>query len=155
MSILQFLGLVSKKVNDDFFGKLEVSTHKFEDKKYQHFYFEKYFPPTKSVIWVTINSYSETPSNVQKEIYKYLESNYDAILELVSTKLKKDYATEAEKFNINVFKNEFTLNDVYLEDEEEGAITWWLDYKSKPNEDIYFEVHFEKLEIDYLEIDKY
>lgn len=154
-SVFKFLGLLPKTINDDLFGELDVSTHKYEGKEYQHFYFEKYFSPTKSNVWIDISSYSETPSKVQKEIYKHLEKNYAHIIEQINSSLRKDYANDITKFNITNFGEEFTLMSINFDDEENGSILWWLDYKLKTNEKVYFEAHFEKLEIDYLEIDSH
>ena len=151
-TVLQFLGLKSKTVHDDFFGELKVWNSSLSDKNHISLcVYPKFFKPIKSNVELILDNNSCKPSKAQKEAFKYFERNYDMVCVQINSFIQKHHQEETQKFNISDVRKEFELHIMRIE-EENNDIICSFDYCSKSKNGLNIDVNFIKLEIDFIEI---
>ena len=139
---MRFLKNLFKKahgINDDFFGNMIYMEVK---EKYGNSYFEcqRNFSPSNKIIEIGIDADIQGPTNLQKEFFEYIESNYSKITESIIPLIEDQFRNWKPDFEIKNFNDEFQPEYLKISKCEEQPIIWNISFSSWHDENHYFEV---------------
>lgn len=125
-------------IQDAFFGKMIYCEVK---KKYGSSYFEcsRLFSPSQQEIEIGIDGYTDGPSQIQKEFYKEIETNYHDISQSIIPLIEEQFRNWKTNFEIKNFQKEFHPIHLTLPNCKQQPIIWQISFTSKHDENHVFE----------------
>lgn len=110
MGLLDFFLGKDIKIEDPFFGKMLFLD--FKDASKDYFECRRHFKPSNNQIEIGIEGDAVGPTEVQKDFFRSIETNYDAIIASIKPMIENEFKNWKEDFKIENFKDEFM--PVYL-----------------------------------------
>ena len=111
MGIFDFIFGKTIKIEDEFFGKMIFSEFKKDPEK-NYFECRRHFKPTDKIIEIGIKGNVSGPTEIQKNFFKKIESDYDKIASSIKPMIENEFRNWKEDFKIADFNKEFKA--VYL-----------------------------------------
>lgn len=129
MGLLDFLFGKTIKIEDEFFGEMDFSEFKNTPEK-NYFECRRHFQPTDDIIEIGIAGDISGPTEMQKNYFRKIESNYNSICVAIQPMIENEFQNWKEGFKIKDFRKEF--NAVYLELPrcEKEPIIWEIAFES-------------------------
>ena len=129
MGILDFIFGKTIKINDTFFGKMLF----LDDKKNpENEYFEcsRNFEPSNDIIDIGIEADVSGPTELRKDFFKKIESNYDEIISTIKPVIINEFKKWEDNFEITDFRNEFKAVYLFLPRCEKQPIVWKISFET-------------------------
>ncbi|MEQ3662314.1 MAG: hypothetical protein ABNG98_07835 [Flavobacterium sp.] len=118
------------KIDDQFFGKMILSEFKKNPEK-NYFECRRYFKPTDSIIEIGIEGNKTGPTELQKDFFKNIESEYEQIISSVKPMIEREFQNWNKDFKIIDFSKEFKAVYLYLPRCENEHKAWEIAFESE------------------------
>lgn len=130
MGIFDFIFGKTIKIDDQFFGKMIFSEFK---KNPEENYFEcsRHFKPTDEIIEIGIEGNVTGPTELQKEFFRKIESDYDKVISFVQPMIENEFQNWKENFKITDFRKEFKAVYLYLPRCENEPKVWKIAFETE------------------------
>ncbi|QXP60856.1 hypothetical protein [Olleya sp. HaHaR_3_96] len=130
MGIIEFIFGKTIKIDNAFFGKMIFIENK---KKPLKSYFEcrKHFKPTDDIIEIGIEGNETGPTELQKDFFRKIESDYDKIISSVKPLIEKEFQNWKEDFKITDFRKEFNAVYLFLSRCENDPKSWEIAFETE------------------------
>lgn len=130
MGIFDFIFGKTIKIDDPFFGKMIF----LDDKKEPHkSYFEcrRNFKPSDNEIEIGIKGNINGSTELQKEFFKQIESDYDEIISSIKPMIENEFQNWKEDFKIVDFRTEFKAVYLFLPRCEKETKIWEIAFETE------------------------
>ena len=130
MGIFDFIFGKTIKIEDEFFGKMVFSEFKKNPEK-NYFECRRYFKPTNEIIEIGIEGNVTGPTEIQKDFFRKIESDYDEITSSIKPMIENEFRNWKEDFKITDFNKEFKAVYLYLPRCEKEPKVWEIAFESE------------------------
>ncbi len=130
MGIFDFLFGKTIKIEDEFFGEMIFSEFKKNPQK-NYFQCKRYFKPIDEIIEIGIEGNITGPTEIQKDFFKKIESNYKKITSSIKPLIEDQFQNWKEDFEIKDFKKEFKAVYLHLSRCEKSPKIWEIAFESE------------------------
>ncbi len=132
-------------VEDEFFGKMTDAKTYYECKKT--------FGPTGEFVEIGLEKKDLLPDKKQIDFFRWIENNYDLLIKIVSPHLEKIIIEWIPEYQITDFKNEFTLEYLYIPKCEEEIKDWRLSFYANNEFQHWCSIEMKGLKVENILID--
>jgi len=130
MGIFDFIFGKTIKIDDEFFGKMIFLDDKKEPLK-SYFECRRHFKPTGDIIEIGIEGSEIGPTDVQKEFFRQIESDYEKIISAVKPLIENEFQNWKEDFEIADFRKEFKAVYLFLPRCENEPKVWEIAFETE------------------------
>ena len=130
MGIFDFIFGKTIKIEDKFFGKMLFSEFKKNPEK-NYFECRRHFKPTNEIIEIGIEGDVTGPTEMQKDFFRKIESDYKEITSSIKPMIEKEFRNWKEDFEITDFNKEFKAVYLYLPRCEKETKVWEIAFESE------------------------
>ena len=130
MGIFDFIFGKTIKIDDEFFGKMIFSEFKKNPEK-NYFECRRHFKSTDEIIEIGIEGNVTGPTEVQKDFFRKIESDYDKIISSIKPMIENEFRNWKEDFKITDFKKEFKAVYLFLPRCEKEPKVWEIAFESE------------------------
>jgi hypothetical protein len=130
MGIFDFIFGKTIKIDDQFFGKMIFSEFKKNTEK-NYFECRRHFKPTDNNIEIGIEGNETGPTELQKDFFRQIESEYEKIISSVKPMIENEFQNWKEDFKIANFHKEFKAVYLHLPRCEKEPKTWEIAFESE------------------------
>ena len=129
MGLLDFIFGKTIKIDDDFFGSMVFLDDK---KKPAESYFEcrRHFQPTDDIIEIGIKGDETGPTQVQKDFFHQIESDYAQVIASVQPMIESEFQNWKPDFKIADFQKEFKAVYLFLPRCDKDPKVWEIAFES-------------------------
>jgi len=129
MGIFDFIFGKTIKIEDEFFGEMIFSEFKKNPEK-NYFECRRHFKPTNETIEIGIEGNETGPSEIQKDFFRKIESDYDKITSSIIPMIENEFQNWKEDFKIADFNKEFKAVYLFLPRCEKEPKIWEIAFES-------------------------
>ncbi len=114
--IVEFIFGKTVKIQDPFFGEMLDTGDYYECRRL--------FGPTNSIVEIGLEKKEITPDDKQIKFFKWIENNYDFLINIIQPEIEKIVKNWDDNFEIHNFKKEISLEYLYIPNCDETTFEW-------------------------------
>ncbi|MBU2995318.1 hypothetical protein KO500_02690 [Cellulophaga baltica] len=130
MGIFEFIFGKTIKIDNEFFGKMIFLEDKKEPLK-NYFECRRHFKPTDDIIEIGIEGNKTGPTELQKDFFRKIESDYDKIISSVRPLIENEFQNWKEDFKITDFRKEFKAVYLFLPRCKNEPKSWEIAFETE------------------------